>query len=115
MNDKNYLYQPIEAVKFAGRLNSSIPLVDKAYNETKNHYLDKNQAMESLESLRHIIESILSFRAVHLRVAKENFRIRSENVKGSGGYDLKILELLIQSTKKGLDKVNNMRDEIGLW
>jgi monodechloroaminopyrrolnitrin synthase len=54
----------------------------------------------SLAALKEFADQIIRFRAPHLGVAKANMKIRSAGSVGSGGYDLFILQHLIDRTKK---------------
>ncbi|MBY0309857.1 DUF1864 family protein [Patescibacteria group bacterium] len=61
---------------------------------------NSQNAKAALEALRDFADQIISFRAPHLGVAKANMKIRSAGSVGSGGYDLFILQYLIDRTKR---------------
>ncbi len=57
-----------------------------------------------------LLNSILAFRYPHLSVAKANFAIRSEEARGSGGYDTSILELLVTETMKARNDLHALAE-----
>jgi hypothetical protein len=61
--------------------------------------------------LRGLASEIIKFRAPHLGVAKANMSIRSSGSVGSGGYDLHILEHLIQKTKEFRSKIISVESQ----
>jgi len=60
----------------------------------------KDNVKSSLAALKEFADQIIRFRAPHFGVAKANMKIRSEGSVGSGGYDIFILQHLIDRTKK---------------
>ena len=60
----------------------------------------KEKMQTSLNALKELADQIIRFRAPHFGVAKANMKIRSAGSVGSGGYDIFILQHLIDRTKK---------------
>lgn len=54
----------------------------------------------SLFALKELLVAIQKFRFPHKRTAEENFKIRPASAKGSGGYDLQILDILLGETSR---------------
>lgn len=55
--------------------------------------------ISSIESLQELADQLIRFRGPHLSVAKANMKIRAQGSVGSGGYDVMILQYLINKTK----------------
>jgi monodechloroaminopyrrolnitrin synthase len=53
----------------------------------------------SIDSLQELADQLIRFRGPHLSVAKANMKIRAQGSVGSGGYDVMILQYLINKTK----------------
>ncbi len=71
--------------------------------------LDAATAGASLRHLDRFITAILSFRAVHRRLAVSHLPTRQSR-RGSGGFDLGLLDLLIRDTRDARTRVRAMRD-----
>jgi Domain of unknown function (DUF1864) len=70
--------------------------------------LDAGTAAASLRHLDRFVTAILSFRAVHRRLAVANLSMRP-TPKGSGGFDVKLLDLLIHHTCDARARVRSMQ------
>ncbi len=60
-------------------------------------------------ALLEILRVLVKFRYPHIKVAEENFSLRDQNSKGSGGYDMEILHRLAEHTQH-----NRMRLKMAL-
>lgn len=79
------------------------PSIQQAVSLEMGHDIPKNakeNVRASLAALKEFADQIIRFRAPHLGVAKANMKIRSAGSVGSGGYDIFILQHLIDRTKK---------------
>lgn len=79
------------------------PSIQQAVSLEMGHDMPKNakeNVRASLAALKEFADQIIRFRAPHLGVAKANMKIRSAGSVGSGGYDIFILQHLIDRTKK---------------
>ena len=79
------------------------PSIQQAVSLEMGHDIPKNakeNVRSSLAALKEFADQIIRFRAPHLGVAKANMKIRSAGSVGSGGYDIFILQHLIDRTKK---------------
>jgi len=80
----------------------SRPSILKSVQTQINHGippLARTATLSSILSLQSLADQLIRFRGPHLSVAKANMRIRSEGSVGSGGYDVSILQYLINRTK----------------
>lgn len=66
----------------------------------------------SIESLQELADQLIRFRGPHLSVAKANMKIREQGSVGSGGYDVMILQYLINKTKYFKSQLNLVRQVI---
>jgi Domain of unknown function (DUF1864) len=73
--------------------------------------LDRSTTAASLQHLDRFVTAILSFRAVHRRLALAQLTIRPSG-KGSGGFDLALLDLLIRYTRDARDRVRAMQASV---
>lgn len=64
-----------------------------------------HETFTSREALKNLFTSLLSFRYPHLQTAKENFALRKDGAKGSGGYQPIILETLVNLTRQARDRI----------
>lgn len=74
--------------------------------------IDEEHAASSLTSLDQLITSILTFRAVHRRLARPNLAIRMSG-QGSGGSDMGILDYLLDRTRDCRTDIRRMADRVG--
>ncbi|CAN5751739.1 hypothetical protein BH11PAT2_BH11PAT2_01730 [soil metagenome] len=72
----------------------------------------KENVVESLRALQELADQILKFRAPHLGVARANMKIRSQGSIGSGGYDILILQNLINRTKAFKSSIVELEQKI---
>ena len=70
--------------------------------------LDAATASTSLRHLDRFLTAILSFRAVHRRLAVAHLPMRPRRT-GSGGFDLGLLDLLIRDTRDARSRVRTMQ------
>jgi hypothetical protein len=69
-------------------------------SQVQTHSLFGDNVRNSLSALYELCESILRFRYPHLVMAQKNFRLRPDDSKGSGGYNVSSLEYIIRRTKE---------------
>lgn len=91
-------YMPVEYRIVGQQLLGRESLVKRVAREVSDKDLLNTDEINSLLSIRWLIEKLLAFRMPHLTVAKSNFNIRGSNAVGSGGYKPDILEFLIENT-----------------
>jgi hypothetical protein len=69
---------------------------------------DSTQAIRSLDSLQHFLQRVLSFRMVHRRLAAKNLPLRKAG-RGSGGYNLDLLDYLILQTREAMHRIDDIK------
>jgi hypothetical protein len=83
-------------------------LIGRIAADLRRKDLDVEVATASLRHLDQFLTAILSFRAVHRRLAVAQLPMRREQ-KGSGGFDLALLDLLIHYTREARTRVRTMQ------
>lgn len=63
----------------------------------------------SLRYLEEVLHPLMSFRFPHKKVADENFRVRPTGSKGSGGYTVEVLDMLLTLSTQALQRVGQLR------
>lgn len=108
-------YLPLPYRKLAQNL-PTISILQRVNTELQNgHKLDGLQrqiVLDNLNSLEKVFIDLLKFRMPHLKTAEENFRLRSKDSVGSGGYSLEMLEYLIQESKTAREVVVSLQETI---
>lgn len=66
----------------------------------------------SIGGVVEILAQLEKFRQPHLRVAKDNMKIRQSGSVGSGGYDTEILEYLLRKTKQAHTELLKLKEDI---
>jgi monodechloroaminopyrrolnitrin synthase len=96
---KNLSYMP-KPYREIGAVISGESIVSRLANEKGAVDLS-----DSKRSAVELLNSLLKFRYPHLKAAKDNFRVRAEGSKGSGGYDAEILKKIIKLTHDAKDRL----------
>ena len=63
----------------------------------------------SLRYLEEVLHPLMSFRFPHKKVTDENFRVRPTGSKGSGGYTVEVLDMLLTLNTQALQRVGQLR------
>jgi monodechloroaminopyrrolnitrin synthase len=101
--DDNLQYLPPELRKLSDRIGSTSSLIGRIESESVNG--TSPETHESTTALIDLLDTTISFRYPHLKIAEDNMRIRPEGSLGSGGYDLEILRKLIAHTQSARERL----------
>jgi hypothetical protein len=87
-------------------------LLGRISTDLRRDDIDEKAAAASLRHLDRFVTAILSFRAVHRRLAVAQLPMRPAR-RGSGGFDLGLLDLLIRYTRDARTRVRTMQSTLG--
>jgi predicted sugar kinase len=92
----NLNYLPYSYRVFAEEIEAIESIYPRFLNYINSNPITK-ELLEAGESLCGIFEVLLHFRAPHKRVADNNFKLRSKEAVGSGGFKPDLLQMLVDS------------------
>lgn len=108
---ENLSYQPLLLRVRAENTRKKQVLVEKVIIAMKNvdaSTQKRDIATVAARTLREMLLTLEKFRNIHLRIAQDNMAIRIPGSVGSGGYDTKILETLLSSTKVARQRIEDV-------
>lgn len=101
--DENLQYLPPKLRRLSDKIGSSPSLIGKVESEAAKG--NSPGIQDSTTALVGLLDTTISFRYPHLKIAEENMRVRPEGSLGSGGYDLEILKKLIARTQSARERL----------
>lgn len=111
--DQDYIDYVTENLRYIPQGYHQLLLRSRSLESIESYVLSKKDLSDNANTepkmvfgqLKRLMDKIVAFRVPHLRVARDNFKLRPEGSVGSGGYKPDMLEIILQQTKDYRDKI----------
>jgi hypothetical protein len=110
--EHSLLYLPFSYRQFEKTISSTPSIITKIYSEIKGKELNYH-LVNSIKATINLLSAILKFRCPHKRVVDDNFKLRSNESVGSGGYKPDFLDFLIQKNFQTFKQLKAILGEVG--
>lgn len=104
----NMRYLPAQYRSFRKQISSNrLSLVSRTLSAHRRRE-DPQASLAALRAIKYLLQVVQKFRYPHLRLARENFRLRELTAVGSGGYEIGMLKVLIDLTSTNIARIENV-------
>jgi hypothetical protein len=113
---ENLAYLPPVYRRLADAHLRSTSLLASWLGQARQHHatgVRPERIRESLDATKSVIKAMLRFRYPHENLAKANFLLRPPAARGSGGYQVDALTMLLDQTNRAHADVLAVRDAVG--